>query len=128
MSSVDFYDDDWQRLLRRHPLIARKIEDLRCEVVSDKEFEELRKRVEQLEKMAHPEVKYGEKDFDRLFWENLQGTKGLFQRTSKRANNNSQIFQALQSVLKEHNGFCHIGAHTYWFDNRDPDVIDRRKK
>jgi len=83
---------------------------------------------EQLEKMAPPEAKYDEKDFDKLFWEDLQGTKGPFQRTSKRANNNSEIFQALQSILKEHNGFCHIGAFKYWFDNNDPDVIDKRKK
>lgn len=50
MSSVHFYDDVWQRLLRQYPLIARKIEELRCEVVSYEEFEELRKRVKQLEK------------------------------------------------------------------------------
>jgi len=50
MSNVGFYDDDWQRLLRQYPLIARKIEELRCEVVSYEEFEELRKRVKQLEK------------------------------------------------------------------------------
>lgn len=83
---------------------------------------------EQVEKMAPVEVKYGEKDFDKLFWEDRQGSKGPFQRTSKKANSNSEIFQALQAVLKEHKGFCHIGAYKYWFDNNDPDVIDRRKK
>lgn len=56
MSDVAFYDDDWQQLLRRHPLIAKKIEDLRCEVVSFEEFEELRKRVDQLEKKVSLEV------------------------------------------------------------------------
>lgn len=52
MSNVGFYDEDWQRLLRQHPLIAQKLEDLLCEVVSYEEFEELRKRVEQLERKA----------------------------------------------------------------------------
>lgn len=83
---------------------------------------------EQLEKMAPPETKYGDKDFDKLVWEDLQGTKGPFQRTNKKANNNSEVFQALQAILKEHKGFVHIGAYKYWFDCNDPDVIDRRKK
>ncbi len=56
MSSVRFYDDDWQRLFREYPLVARKLEDLRCEVVSYEEFEKLRKRVDQLEKKASQEV------------------------------------------------------------------------
>lgn len=83
---------------------------------------------EQLEKMAPAEVKYDEKDFEKLFWEDQQGRKGPFQRTSKKANSNSEIFQGLQAILKEHKGFCHIGAFKYWFDNQNPDVIDRRKK
>jgi len=83
---------------------------------------------EQLEKMAPPEVKYRETDFDKLFWEDLESHKEPFQRTSKKANNNSDVFQALQAVLKEHKGFYHIGAYKYWFDNNNPDVIDRRRK
>lgn len=83
---------------------------------------------EQLEKRAPPEIKYNEEDFEKLFWEDLQGAKGPFQRTSKKANNNHPIFQALQAVLKEHKGFAHIGAYKCWFDNNDPEVIDRRKK
>lgn len=83
---------------------------------------------EQLEKMTPPEVKHGEADFDKLFWENLQGSKGPFQRTSKKANSNSAIFQALQAILKEKKGFCHIGAYKFWFDNNNPDIIDRRRK
>ena len=128
MSSIRFYDEDWQRLLRQHPLIARKIEDLRCEVVSCEEFEELRKRVEQLEKKTQLANKCDRNDFDKLFWENCQGAKGRFQRTSKKANNNSQVFQVLQAIVKEHNGFCHIGDYILWFDRNNPDVIDRRKK
>lgn len=83
---------------------------------------------EEIERRKPPEVKYDEKDFNSLFWEDLQGAKGPFQRTSKKANSNSEIFQALQAILKEHRGFCHIGAHKYWFDNNNPDVIDRRNK
>jgi len=75
-----------------------------------------------------PTAKYGEADFDKLFWEDLKGSKGPFQRTSKMANSNHPVFQALQATLKEHKGFCHMGAYKYWFDNNNPDVIDRRKK
>ena len=60
---------------------------------------------EQLEKMAPPSVKYGEKDFDALFWETKQGSKGEYQQTSKNATNNHPVFQALQAVLKEKKGF-----------------------
>lgn len=83
---------------------------------------------EQIENLKPPEVKYDEKDFDNLFWEDLQGAKGPFQRTSKKANNNSHIFQALQAILKERKGFCRLGTHKYWFDRNNPDVIDRREK
>jgi len=83
---------------------------------------------EQLDKMAPVEVEHNEKDFDKLFWEDLRGNKGPFQRTSKKATNNSDIFQALQAILKEHKGFCQIGSYRYWFDNNNPDVIDRRRK
>ena len=82
----------------------------------------------QLQKIVPPDMKYTPKDFDKLFWENREGAKGLFQRTSKKTNNNSEVFQSLQNILKQHNGFHHIGTYKYWFDNRDPDVIDRRKK
>lgn len=48
---MSFYDEDWQQLVKEYPLIARKLESLRCEVVSYEEFQELEKRVEQLEKI-----------------------------------------------------------------------------
>ena len=83
---------------------------------------------EQLEKMAPPEVKHDPKDFDKLFWENLNGVKGPFQRTSKKSNNNSDLFQGLQQILKEHKGFCRVGDCQYWFDQGNHDIIDRRKK
>lgn len=83
---------------------------------------------EQLEKMSPAKTEYNPQDFDKLFWENLEGMKGPFQRTSKKANNNSEVFQALQKVLKEHKGFCHIEDYRYWFDQKNEDVVDRRKK
>jgi len=82
---------------------------------------------EQLEKMAPPEVKHDPKEFDKLFWESLSGAKGPFQRTSKKSNNNSDVFQGLQQILKEHRGFSHLGDYKYWFDQGNQDIIDRRK-
>lgn len=82
---------------------------------------------EQLEKMAPADIKYKPKDFDKLFWENLNGSKGPFQRTSKKATNNSDLFQGLQQILKDHKGFCHLGDFKYWFDQGNQDVIDRRR-
>ena len=55
----EFYDENWRLLQRRYSLVARKLEDLRCEVPSQEEFEELlnyveeiAKRVENLEKLV----------------------------------------------------------------------------
>lgn len=93
---------------------------------------DLKHRVSELvgvEKTApSPTAKYAMADFDKLFWEDLKGSKGPFQRTSKMANSNHPVFQALQATLKKNKGFCHIGAYKFWFDNQNPDVIDRRKK
>ena len=44
----EFYDENWLKLQRRYSLVARKIEDLRCEVPSIEEFEELLNYVEEL--------------------------------------------------------------------------------
>ena len=35
-----FYDDTWHHLLKKYPAIARKIEDLRCDVVLYEQYEE----------------------------------------------------------------------------------------
>ena len=35
-----FYDEDWKLLLKNHPLIASKIEELRCEVLSYEQYED----------------------------------------------------------------------------------------
>lgn len=80
--SDNFYDDDWKRLFRQHSLVAKKIETLRCETVSYQEFEELREKIGKLENKA-PKDEYEENDFERLFWKELQGTRGPFQRTNK---------------------------------------------
>lgn len=47
---------------------------------------------EQLEKMAPPEVKYNEEDFDKLFWETKEGSKGPYQQTSKRPRTTMRAF------------------------------------
>ena len=83
---------------------------------------------EEIEKQAPPEIKHSEEDFDKLSWESKQGTKGSYGQTSKKANNNHPVFQALQAILKEKKGFCILGSYKYWFDNQNPEVIDRRKK
>ena len=66
-------------------------------------------------------------DYNKLFWEDLQSTKGPFQQTSKKATNNSDLFQELKAKLKKHKGFCIIGPFKYWFHYQDQDIIDRRK-
>ena len=42
-----FYDEDWRELSRKFPLIAKKIEELRCEVVN---YEEYQEKVEELQR------------------------------------------------------------------------------
>lgn len=66
-------------------------------------------------------------DFNKLFWEKRKGTKGEYGQTSKRSTNNSDIFQALQKKLREHNGFWQHKGVKYWFHQQDQNVIDRRK-
>ena len=66
-------------------------------------------------------------DFNKLPYEKKQGTKGEYQQTSKRSTNNSDVFQALQKKLREHNGFWRHQEFKYWFHQQDQDVIDRRK-
>jgi hypothetical protein len=83
---------------------------------------------EQLEKMAPAETKYNEEDFNKLFWETKEGSKGPYTQTSKKATNNSEIFQTLQKIVKEHDGFWQSKTHKYWFHQSDQDCIDRRQK
>lgn len=74
------------------------------------------------------QAKYDEKDFNGLKWETKEGTKGEYQQTTKEANQNNEIFQALQQILKDHSGFWQSSAHKYWNHRDDKDTIDRRKK
>ena len=71
---------------------------------------------------------YSDKDFDGLFWETKTGTKGEYQQTNKKANNNHPVFQALQAILKEKDGFCILGGYKFWTHQGDVNLIDRRKK
>jgi len=97
---------------------GRLLEDSKAAVEADK----------QSKKTVSLETKYTEENFNKLFFETKQGSKGPYQQTSKAATSNSAVFQGLQAILKEHNGFCQLGAYKYWFDNQNPDVIDRRAK
>jgi hypothetical protein len=82
---------------------------------------------EQLEKMAPPEVKASEEDYDKLFWEKTTGAKGEYEKTSKKATQNHPIFQALQERLKKHNGKGRFAPYFYWTFDKDPDTIGRKK-
>jgi vacuolar-type H+-ATPase subunit E/Vma4 len=83
---------------------------------------------EQLEKMTPSEVRYGENDFDSLKWETKSGTKGEYQQTTKEANDNNEVFQALKQILQDHKSFWQNSSYKYWFHQNNPDIIDRRKK
>jgi len=83
---------------------------------------------EQLEKIAPPNVKYGEKDFEKLSWTQKEGTKSPYEQTTKEANNNSEVFQALQGILSDHKQFWQSSTHKYWNHQGDVNIIDRRKK
>lgn len=84
---------------------------------------------EQIEKMAPTEVKYSKKDFDdKLKWETKEGSKGAYEQTTKAANENSPVFQALQKILTDHSGFWQSSSQKYWLHSGDSSIIDRRKK
>lgn len=83
---------------------------------------------EEIERRKPPEVKYDAKDFDSLKWETKTGTKGEYQQTTKEANENNEIFQALQKILSEHSGFWQNSSYKYWLHQGDINVIDRRRR
>lgn len=66
-------------------------------------------------------------DFSKLFWEKKTGTKGEFEQTSEKANQNCVLWQQLKAKLKEKKGFWQHSGFKYWFDLQREDVIDRRK-
>ena len=51
-----FYDDDWRRLVAKHPLIARKLEELRCEAVLYEQFRDEVEALQNLVKDLHQEL------------------------------------------------------------------------
>lgn len=83
---------------------------------------------EQLEKMAPPSVKYGEKDFDNLKWKTKEGIKADYQETTKEANDNNEVFQALQKILQDHGGFWQSPNYKFWVHSGNADIVDRRLK
>jgi len=83
---------------------------------------------EQLEKIKPATVKYDSKDFDKLSWTMKEGTKSSYEQTTKETNQNSEVFQALQKILSEHQGFWQNSNYKIWFHQNDKDTIDRRKK
>jgi hypothetical protein len=83
---------------------------------------------EEIEKRAPAEVKHDAKDFDKLAWTEKTGQKGIYQQTTKEANNNSELFRDLQKIIKDHKGFYQLGGFKLWFDRSNEDVIDRRAK
>jgi len=83
---------------------------------------------EQLEKMTPPEVKYDNKDFENLKYETKSGSKGDYQQASKEANENSEVFRALQKLLVDKGGFWQSSTHKYWIHSGNTDLIDRRRK
>ena len=73
-------------------------------------------------------VKHDSKDFDKLSWKKIDGSKGPYFQATKEANQDSELFQALQTVLKNHNGFCQLADFKYWNHNQNVDIIDRRQR
>jgi len=82
---------------------------------------------EYLEKQVPTEVKAKTEDFEKLSWTDKEGTKSPYEQTTKEANQNSEIFQALQKVMADHKGFWQNANYKYWNHQDDPDTIDRRK-
>ena len=66
-------------------------------------------------------------DFGKLPWQKKTGTKGEFEQTSEKVNNNSELWQQLRAKLKEHSGFRQYRGYKYWFDRQQGSVVDRRK-
>jgi len=75
-----------------------------------------------------PEIKHGSKDFDSLKWTTKESAKGPYRQTTKEANENNEVFQSLQAVLKKNNGFAVLSGTKFWFHQNNNDIIDRRGK
>jgi hypothetical protein len=65
-------------------------------------------------------------ELDKLSWEKKQGSKGEFEQTSEKANQNSNEWKALVAKLKANSDFWQDAGKKYWFHNKNETVIDRR--
>lgn len=83
---------------------------------------------EYLQTQAPADIRAKTEDFNKLSWTEKEGTKGPYEQTTKEANKNSVVFQALQQILSENKGFWKNSNHTYWNHQGDRNTIDRRKK
>ena len=63
----------------------------------------------------------------KLFWEKKRGSKGEFEQTSEKTNQNSDAWKALVAKLKEHHGFWQDSSFKYWFHVKNEAVVDRRE-
>jgi len=63
---------------------------------------------------------------DKLFWEKKQGSKGEFEQTSEKANQNSDAWKVLVAKLKANHGFWQDAGMKYWFHVKNEAVVDRR--
>jgi len=75
--------------------------------------------------------------YDKLPWEDREGSKGPFQMVNKRLSDNGDLYRHLFNIVKVNTvnagKFSHsIGDYYYWLDRRDqpadPTAIYRRKK
>jgi len=82
---------------------------------------------EYLQKEAPADVRAKTEDFNKLSWAEIEGSKSPYEQTTKEANQNSEVFQALQKVMAEHKGFWQNANYKYWDHQGDKDTIDRRK-
>jgi len=90
-----------------------------CQMMADAAEEYLEKQVP---------VGAKTEDFNKLSWTDKEGSKSPYEQTTKEANQNSEVFQALQQILSDHKGFWQNSTHKYWDHQGDKDIIDRRKK
>lgn len=87
----------------------------------------LKHRIAQRHGVTKEEMKPEAKDFDSLKWNIKTGGKGNYEQTTNESNQNNEVFQTLQKILKEHKGFVQLGGFKIWNHQNDPDTIDRRK-
>ena len=81
-----------------------------------------------LETQAPGDVKTKTEDFETLKWTVKSGTKSDYEQTTKEANDNSEVFRALQKILSDHQGFWQNSKCKYWNHQGGLDIIDRRRK